>query len=70
VYFNRHGEPNGAPKDVSPHSYAKGMSRSDSGEIVAVFDGMHGWFFRNRADRVVVVTLRTAGAYELLKTLK
>ena len=49
IYFNRHGEPPDAPKDFPAHSYAKGMARADTGEIVAAFDGVHGWFWRNRS---------------------
>lgn len=70
VYFNRHGEPLDAPKDAPPHSYGKGMARADSGEIVAVFDGLHGWFFRNRSGQTVHVTLKTRGEYDVLKALK
>ena len=70
VYFHRHGERLDAPKDAPPHSYGKGMARADSGEIVAAFDGVHGWFFRNRSDQAVHVTVKTAGEYDVLKVLK
>jgi hypothetical protein len=69
VYFNRHGEPPNAPKDYPAHSYAKGMARDDQGEIVAVFDGMHGWFWRNRSSAAVTITLKTRGQYRVLKRL-
>lgn len=35
--------------------------------LVAAFDGAHGWFWRNRGNKIVTVTLRTNGAYEDLK---
>ena len=45
-------------------SYRQGRNESgDSGEFAAEFDGHHGWFWRNRADVAVTVTLRTRGAY-------
>jgi len=49
-------------------SYATGNSvTADEGEIVAAFDGNHGWFWRNRGDGVVAVTLRTEGDYQDLR---
>ena len=45
-------------------SYRQGRNEpGDSGEFAAEFDGHHGWFWRNRADVAVTVTLRTRGAY-------
>ena len=35
-----------------------------SGELVAAFDGNHGWFWRNRTDAPVTFTLRTRGDYD------
>ena len=37
---------------------------SDSGELRAAFAGTHGWFFRNRSNQNVTVTLRTSGDYQ------
>jgi hypothetical protein len=34
--------------------------------LVAAFDGMHGWFRRNRGRQPVTVTLRTSGEYHNL----
>ena len=34
-----------------------------SGELVAAFDGNHGWFWRNRTNAPVTFTLRTRGDY-------
>ena len=41
--------------------------QSHDGVLVAAFDGYHGWFWRNRTDGVVTVTLRTEGEYGELK---
>jgi len=46
-------------------SYEQGRSVPDqSGQLVAAFTGNHGWFWRNRTDKDVVVTLRTRGDYK------
>lgn len=53
------------------HGYAKGTGvASDGGELVAAFDGSHGWFWRNRGKEDVTLTLTTNGEYSELKELK
>lgn len=53
------------------HGYAKGRNQaSDSGVLVAAFDGKHGWFWRNRGQTPVTVTLRTSGDYTDLQEVK
>lgn len=49
-------------------SYKKGTNvMSDAGELVADFDGSHGWFWRNRTNADVTVTIKTSGAYQSIK---
>lgn len=49
-------------------SYRKGRAEAgNSGELTAAFDGSHGWFWRNRSDVPVEITLRTSGTYSELK---
>lgn len=49
-------------------SYRKGRAEtSDTGALTADFDGSHGWFWRNRSDVDVEVTLRVSGAYNEVK---
>ena len=46
-------------------SYRKGRgAASDQGEIVAAFEGNHGWFWRNRGKSDVELVLRTRGDYD------
>lgn len=53
------------------HSYGKGKQMErDAGELVAPFDGNHGWFWRNRSDGAVTVTLKTSGEYRDIKRVK
>lgn len=62
VNFDLHGEPDGGQGGA--HSYRNGRSQtSDQGNFVAAFDGLHGWFWRNRGRTDVTVTLRTTGYY-------
>ncbi len=68
VTYNLHGEPPNPPKGFS-HSYKRGMSRGEQGEVVAAFDGIHGWFWRNRSEGAVRITLRTRGEYQELKQI-
>ena len=45
-------------------SYRQGRNEAgDAGQFEAEFDGSHGWFWRNRSDVAVTVTLRTRGDY-------
>ena len=60
-----------APPAIKYHGYAKGQGRrSDKGVLVSAFDGMHGWFWRNRTSQDVTVTLRTNGEYRELKRME
>lgn len=62
VNHDTHGD---ADSDGQEISYTKGRSvPGDSGELVAAFTGQHGWFWRNRTGRDVVITLRTRGDYD------
>ena len=45
-------------------SYRRGRAERDvSGEFTAATEGTHGWFWRNRSDEVVTMTLRVRGDY-------
>lgn len=60
VNHDTHGD--GLNKSIS---YNQGRSVSvETGEITAAFDGNHGWYWRNRTDKEVVITLRTRGDYK------
>ena len=63
VNFDTHGEPYNGEKGYF-HSYNKGKQvKSDKGEFTAIFDGTHGWFWRNRSTNDVTITLKTSGDY-------
>jgi len=67
--YNLHGDGHkGSQRSIS---YKKGrMTSSDSGEFKSEFDGYHGWFWRNRNNESVTVTLETIGDYILIKQMK
>lgn len=67
VNYDTHGDPVGAPKAFY-HGYGKGKNEtSQAGELQAAFDGTHGWFWRNRSNLEVTITLTTNGDYEKIK---
>jgi len=56
---------------IDYHGYGKGKAvNADKGELKAAFDGHHGWFWRNRGNNPVTVTLLTTGAYTGIKKAK
>lgn len=61
--YDTHGDPYKAPKGFY-HGYGKGKQTPEQqGVLVAAFDGKHGWFWRNRTNQTVKLTLRTEGDY-------
>ena len=64
VNHDTHGDnPTGAK-----HSFSRGREvERDAGELVAPFDGNHGWFWRNRTAGDVTVTLKVSGEYQSVK---
>jgi len=60
VNFDTHGDNSG----IKYHNYNKGKAvTEDKGEIVAAFDGKHGWFWRNRSSETVTVSLTVTGEF-------
>lgn len=49
-------------------SYRKGRAETENaGDLTAAFEGSHGWFWRNRSDVSVELTLNSRGAYSEVK---
>jgi hypothetical protein len=62
VNHDTHGDGNG-----QSISYEQGRSVPElAGQLTAAFTGNHGWFWRNRTDDNVVLTLRTRGNYSVM----
>lgn len=63
VNFDLHGD--GGGQSIS---YEQGSAvPEDSGDLTAAFTGNHGWFWRNRTEAPVTVTLRAGGDYSEMK---
>lgn len=63
VNYDTHGD--GSGQKIS-YETGRGVPEQ-AGELTAAFTGNHGWFWRNRTDAPVTVTLRTAGDYSEVK---
>lgn len=64
VRFDMHGEPPNA-REGEFSSYWKGKDLdSAQGAFTAPFTGTHGWYFRNRGETPVTVTVDTSGFYQ------
>ncbi len=67
VNHDTHGEPYNGEKGYF-HSYSKAKQvKGDKGEFTALFDGTHGWFWRNRSNNDVTISLKTTGDYLSVK---
>lgn len=63
VNFNLHGEAEGESV-----TYEKGRAvAGKTGRFQALFDGEHGWWWRNRTGENVTIVLRTSGRYGDIK---
>ena len=67
VNHDTHGEPYNGKKGYF-HSYSNAKQvKGDKGEFTALFDGTHGWFWRNRTNNDVTISLKTTGNYLSVK---
>ena len=68
VGYNLHGE---VPTDpsIKAHIYQRGSSAGEKGSIEAVFDGVHGWSWRNNGEKPVTVTVKASGQFSELKKM-
>ncbi|VAW15345.1 hypothetical protein MNBD_BACTEROID03-837 [hydrothermal vent metagenome] len=69
VYIDFHGEvyQKNPPEEVFYESYTLAFSNNMAGTFTAPFEGKHGWYFRNKNEKDVTVTLHLQGQYELLE---
>ena len=65
VDYELHAEPDGAPAGYAQSYEKKSASNGASGTLTAPFPGIHGWYWENKTNQEVTVTLKTAGYYNL-----
>jgi len=65
INFDVHGD--SKKLNIKYHNYYKGSEQRKEGKIEAAFDGSHGWFWRNRTPKTIIVTIKTRGEYTAIK---
>ena len=64
VKVDMHGEPpNAGENDFTSYWKDKELTNAQ-GSFTAPFEGTHGWYWRNKGDTAVTVTVRTTGFYK------
>jgi hypothetical protein len=63
LFYDFHGEPAGAAADVFT-SFETGTESTTKGDFEAPFEGIHGWYWKNRTPSPVTVHLTTSGVYQ------
>lgn len=67
VNHDTHGEPLTGPANAF-HRYLKEANvTGNRGQLTAEFDGSHGWYWRNRGESNVRITLTVSGQFKNLK---
>lgn len=61
-----HGEKLNAAKDEYTSYWIDGAMSNASGSFTAPFEGRHGWYWLNRSDKPVTVTVKVSGFYQEL----
>ncbi|NVJ97283.1 MAG: hypothetical protein HWE25_03965 [Alphaproteobacteria bacterium] len=64
LYYDFHGEPQG---DTTGYyeSFAIATSSGMSGLFYAPWEGSHGWYWKNKTDVAMTITLKLKGSYEI-----
>lgn len=64
VKAEMHGEKTGATDGAFTDYWKELALTGGQGDFTAPFDGTHGWYFRNKGDTPVTVTVKTVGFYK------
>lgn len=65
LFFDFHGDPDNAERGEFT-SFEKATLDESTGALTAPFSGSVGWYWKNKTDQPVEVSLRTRGVYEVL----
>jgi hypothetical protein len=65
LFLDLHGEPKG---DTTGYyeSYTIATAHEMSGQFTAPFSGIHGWYWKNKSEQDITVTLTTSGSYQVV----
>ncbi|MBV1919791.1 MAG: hypothetical protein KUG73_03860 [Pseudomonadales bacterium] len=65
LFFDFHGEPKG---DTTGYFQSYTVSTSDKvrGSLTAPFEGSHGWYWENKGDKPITVSVHIEGKYQLI----
>ena len=66
VRMDMHGEPVHAVNDEFTSYWKEKDISSAQGSFIAPFDGTHGWYWRNKSESPVTITVNVSGFYEML----
>lgn len=66
VRADMHGEPTGGKEDEFTDYWKQKDITASQGSFTAPFAGTHGWYWKNREDVPVTITLKTDGFYQSL----
>ncbi len=61
LFYDFHGDPTGGGDFTS---YEKSTRSSTEGTFEASFEGLHGWYWKNRTSAPVTLVLNTSGVYQ------
>ena len=64
VKAEMHGEKTGATDGAFTDYWKELAMTGGQGQFTAPFDGTHGWYFRNKGETPVTVTVKTVGFYK------
>lgn len=64
LYFDFHGEPKG-DKTGYFESFSITTSSQMKGSLTTPFTGSHGWYWKNKTNKPITVTLSTKGDYSI-----
>lgn len=69
LFYDFHGEPTG-DKTGYFKSFKKNTESTSSGELIASFDGTHGWYWKNNSSSDVDIILKVNGEYQRLDLIE
>lgn len=66
VRADMHGEPTGGNEDEFTDYWKQKDIKQAQGSFTAPFGGTHGWYWKNREDVPITITVKTDGFYQAL----